>query len=177
MHQSIRRQANWMIVKICTRFNGTCLKNMWSGWYLTGMNMINMRSNNCNPFNDAAPIYKNTPKSTGIGMWLNNGVKNTDTPIVRKIKMCVTRCSRTPKNCGFSPGAAHSDSNFNEFTWLILSTVAATNLHVRRSNEHSVKWNLDWNGKELLTMADRMSCKFVWELPAQTSPSDSRSLF
>lgn len=80
------------------------------------MNIIRIRSNNCKPFNDAAPMYKNTPYSTGIGMWLNNGVKNTEDPIVKNIIMCVARCSRTPKNLGFSPGAAHSDSNFNELT-------------------------------------------------------------
>lgn len=33
----------------------------------------------------------------------------------------------TPRNWGFSPGAAHSDSSFSELTWLMESTVAATN--------------------------------------------------
>lgn len=61
-------------------------------------------------------MYKNTPNSTGIGICFNNGVKNTEHPIIRKINICVTRCSRTPRNCGFSPGAAVSDSNFSELT-------------------------------------------------------------
>jgi hypothetical protein len=39
----------------------------------------------------------------------------------------VTRCSRTPKNFAFSPGAAVSDSSLSAITWFIESTVAATN--------------------------------------------------
>lgn len=60
--------------------------------------MIKIRSNNWRPFNEAAPIYKNTPNNTGIGIWLNNGVRKTEHPIVKKIKIWVTRCSRTPRN-------------------------------------------------------------------------------
>jgi len=92
------------------------------------MNIISMRSKNCKPLSEATPIYRKTPKRTGIGMLPSSGVNSTETPMVRKIKMWVTRCSRTPRNCGFSPGAEHSDSSFSEFTWLMLSTVAATNL-------------------------------------------------
>lgn len=91
------------------------------------MNMMSIRSKNCKPLRDAAPMYRNTPKSTGIGMWLSIGVSITEQPIIRKIKMWVALCSRTPRNCGFSPGAAHSDSSFKEFTWFIERTVAATN--------------------------------------------------
>jgi hypothetical protein len=32
-----------------------------------------------------------------------------------------------PKNCGFSPGAEHSDSLVKDLTWLMDKTVAATN--------------------------------------------------
>lgn len=63
-----------------------------------------------------------------MGICFKIGVKNTDSPIITNIHMWVTLCSRTPKNCGFSPGAAHSDSNFNELTCVIDKTVAATNL-------------------------------------------------
>lgn len=75
---------------------------------------------------------------TGIGMFDNSGVRNTEHPIVKNIKICVTRCSRTPRNRGFSPGAAHSDSNFSEFTWFILKTVAATNLYRMIATETKV---------------------------------------
>ncbi len=50
------------------------------------------------------------------------------------IDIWVTLCSRTPRNCGLSPGAAVSDTIFNELTWVIASTVAATN-HGRPKNE------------------------------------------
>ena len=40
-----------------------------------------------------------------------------------------------PRNRGFSPGAADSDSTVSERTWLIDSTVAATN-HGIPSTEH-----------------------------------------
>jgi hypothetical protein len=45
------------------------------------------------PFNEATPMYKNTPYSTGIGMRLKIGVILTDRPIVKKISMWVTLCS------------------------------------------------------------------------------------
>jgi hypothetical protein len=90
-------------------------------------------------------MYKKTPYRTGIGIWHSKGVSKTEHPIVKKINMCVTRCSLTPKNWGFSPGAAVSDSNFNEFTWLILSTVAATNLE----NIHKLLRAIWSNGKIL----------------------------
>lgn len=61
-------------------------------------------------------MYRNTPYSTGMGMWDSNGVSSTEHPIMRKISMWVTRCSRTPINCGFSPGAAVSDSFLRELT-------------------------------------------------------------
>lgn len=86
-----------------------------------------MRSKNCRPFKDATPIYRNTPKRTGIGICPNIGVKNTDKPIDRNISIWVTLCSLTPKNFGLSPGAALSDSNFKELTWFMDKTVAATN--------------------------------------------------
>lgn len=40
----------------------------------------------------------------------------------------------TPKNWGFSPGAAHSVCSFSALTWLMESTVAATN-HGRPRND------------------------------------------
>ncbi len=46
----------------------------------------------------------------------------------------MTRCSLTPKNFAFSPGAAVSDSSLSAITWFIESTVAATN-HGRPSIE------------------------------------------
>ena len=46
----------------------------------------------------------------------------------------VRRCSLTPKNFGRSPGAADLDSRDKERTWLIESTVAATN-HGNPSSE------------------------------------------
>ena len=39
-----------------------------------------------------------------------SGVKKTDNPIIRKIKTPVIRCSATPQNSGFSPGAVESRS-------------------------------------------------------------------
>ena len=39
-----------------------------------------------------------------------SGVKKTDSPIMRKIKTPVTRCSATPQNSGFSLGAVESRS-------------------------------------------------------------------
>ena len=39
-----------------------------------------------------------------------SGVKKTDSPIMRKINTPVTRCSATPQNSGFSPGAVESRS-------------------------------------------------------------------
>lgn len=89
----------------------------------------------CDPFKDDVPMYKKTPKRMGIGICLRYCVKNTDTPTRTKINMWVTRCSRTPKNCGFSPGAAHSDSIRRELTWVMDSTVAATN-QGRPNREH-----------------------------------------
>ena len=41
---------------------------------------------------------------------LSSGVKNTERPIIRKINTPVTRCSDTPQNSGFSPGAAEAKS-------------------------------------------------------------------
>ena len=39
----------------------------------------------------------------------------------------LTTMSLMPRNCGFSPGAADSDSTVRDLTWLMESTVAATN--------------------------------------------------
>lgn len=55
--------------------------------------MIIMRSKNCSPLREATPMYRNTPNSTGMGMWLSRGVMNTERPMVRKMRMWVTRCS------------------------------------------------------------------------------------
>lgn len=63
-------------------------------------------------------------------------VINTELPIRTNIMRPVKRCSLMPKNLGCSPGAEHSDSNFRLFTWLIDSTVAATN-HGRPMREHT----------------------------------------
>lgn len=101
------------------------------------MNMINIRSKNWEPLSDDVPMYKKTPNSTGIGIRCKIGVNNMDKPTNKKIMICVTRCSRTPKNCGFSPGAEVSDSIFKELTCVIASTVAATN-HGKPNTEHNV---------------------------------------
>jgi hypothetical protein len=71
----------------------TCRRNMWSGWYLTGINIMRRRSKNCSPLSDAAPIYRNTPNRTGMGIWPSTGVSTTDSPIMKKIRMWVMRCS------------------------------------------------------------------------------------
>ena len=42
----------------------------------------------------------------GIGMSAKKGPKKTEIPMVKKMRMCVTLCSRMPRNWGFSPGAA-----------------------------------------------------------------------
>ena len=81
----------------------------------------------CDPFREEVPIYRNTPKRTGIGILWSIGVKSTDSPTNVKMHIWVTRCSRTPRNCGFSPGAELSDSILSELTWVIERTVAATN--------------------------------------------------
>lgn len=52
-----------------------------------GISMIISRSKNWRPLSDAAPMYRNTPYNTGIGMWDRSGVNRTEQPIVRKIRM------------------------------------------------------------------------------------------
>lgn len=54
-------------------------------------------------------------------------VIKTEQPISTKIISPVTLCSLIPRNLGCSPGAEHSDSSLRLFTWVIDSTVAATN--------------------------------------------------
>lgn len=120
--------------------------------HFIGINNNKILSKSCIPPRAAIPIYKKTPYSTGIGMWLNNPVIITDNPINKNVTIPVTRCSLeqdkytdlisqqmfrkrsgtsnfpnlTPMNWATSPGALDSDSTFNEFTWLIDKTVAAT---------------------------------------------------
>lgn len=53
--------------------------------------------------------------------------RKTDEPIIIKTIVPVKRCSITPRNLGFSPGTAVSDSFFKLITWFIDKTVAATN--------------------------------------------------
>ena len=57
----------------------------------------------------------------------------TERPMNKKMRNPVTRCSRQPKKTGLSPGAADSDSFFNDTTWLIDNTVAATNQGIPRN--------------------------------------------
>ena len=45
-----------------------------------------------------------------MGMRLSIDVMKTETPIIRKISTPVIRCSETPQNSGFSPGAAEAKS-------------------------------------------------------------------
>ncbi len=120
------RQKSCTKVKMWTRLIGTFLRHGKSGWYFEGIKIISIRSTNCKPFKLAAPIYKKMPYNTGMGISLSNGTRKTEIPIVMKISNWVTLCSRTPRNFGFSPGAAVSLSRVNELTWLTERTVAAT---------------------------------------------------
>ena len=57
-----------------------------------------------------------------------------------------------PRNCGFSPGAEHSDTLVSDLTWLIESTVAATNLELKKKDlqhqitEEPTSISLSWCG-------------------------------
>jgi len=51
-----------------------------------------------------------------MGIIPKNFVRKTDRPIKRNTTKPVTRCSRTPKNFAFSPGAAVSDSSLSAIT-------------------------------------------------------------
>lgn len=43
--------------------------------------------------NGEVPMYRKTPKRTGIGMNVRIGVINTDRPIINEIMIKVTLCS------------------------------------------------------------------------------------
>lgn len=58
---------------------------------------------------------------------LSTDVMKTEQPMSVKIMRPVKRCSLMPRNLGCSPGAEHSDSSFRLLTWVMESTVAATN--------------------------------------------------
>ena len=67
---------------------------------------------------------------------LRIGANFTESPVSTKTITPVTRCSRTPKNCGLSPGALVSVSILRESMCPRQSTVAAT--HQGRPNiEHT----------------------------------------
>ena len=67
---------------------------------------------------------------------LRIGANFTESPVSTKTITPVTRCSRTPKNCGLSPGALVSVSILRESICPRQSTVAAT--HQGRPNiEHT----------------------------------------
>ena len=63
------------------------------------------RSKNCTPLMEAMPIYKNTPKSTAIGISRNNGAIVTERPIIKATQKPEMRCSFTSMIRGDSPGA------------------------------------------------------------------------
>ena len=78
-----------MVVKRWTLDMGTLLKYVKSGWYFLGMKNKHNRSNICKPFNDATPMNRKSPKSTGMGILDNIGAMKTDNPmrIIITIKM------------------------------------------------------------------------------------------
>ena len=88
--------------------SGTCLRYMVSGWCLAGMRKSMTRSMNCMPRRVLTPMNMRTPYSTGMGMYFRMGASFTDSPVRMNTHTPVTRCSRTPTNCGVSPGAADS---------------------------------------------------------------------
>ena len=49
-------------------------------------------------------MKRKTPYSTGMGSSARHGVISTDTPVRMAMHRLVTRCSRMPRNCAFSPG-------------------------------------------------------------------------
>ena len=67
---------------------------------------------------------------------LSIGASFTERPVNTKTMIPVTRCSLTPRNCGFSPGAVVSVSILSESICPRQSTVAATH-HGRPKMEHA----------------------------------------
>ena len=124
-HKPIK-DVNWIKVNKFTLDNGTLRKYVKSGWYFFGISNKHSRSNICNPFNEATPMNRKSPKSTGIGIIDNIGAMKTDNPMKIKTTMCVTLCSRIPKNLGFSPGAEAEEYIVRDFTWLMAGTVEAS---------------------------------------------------
>lgn len=51
------------------------------------------------------PMYKNTPKSTAIGICLSNGAAKIESPIISDTKNPDKRCSLISAIFGESPGA------------------------------------------------------------------------
>ena len=86
-----------------------------------------IRSKSWSPFRDSTPMYRNTPDMTGIGIIARRGVIRTDKPMNTPVKMAVTLCSRIPISFGVSPGPPEAVSITSDWTWLMDSTVAATN--------------------------------------------------
>ena len=74
-------ESNWMVVKRWTLDMGTLLKYVKSGWYFLGMKNKHNRSNICKPFNEATPMNRKSPKSTGMGILDNIGAMKTDNPM------------------------------------------------------------------------------------------------
>ncbi len=48
-------------------------------------------------------MKRKTPYRTGMGMTARMGVMKVERPMARAISTAVTRCSRMPRNWGFSP--------------------------------------------------------------------------
>lgn len=95
--------------------------------YFTGMtNNANLWiiSNFCT---DVIPRYKKTPYSTGIGIYFNNGVKNTVAPNNIETKRAVSLCSLNPTNLTLAPGASGGVSNLRACKCPILNKTATLN--------------------------------------------------
>jgi hypothetical protein len=62
-------------------------------------------SKNCTPIIEQTPMYKNTPKSTAIGICFKSGAAKIDNPIRSDTKKPDKRCSLMSATFGESPGA------------------------------------------------------------------------
>ena len=127
MMNNMAKQEIWINVNKWTLIVRTCRRNIKSGWCFSGMKINVSLCMNWMPFNDEMPMYKKTPYKTGIGILFNTLDWNTELPMSMNTTRQVSRCSITPRNLGFSPGAADSDSFLRLITWFKDKTVAATN--------------------------------------------------
>ena len=73
------------------------------------------------------PMKRKTPYRTGMGRRANTGVIKTLAPVRMAMAKEVTRCSLTPKNCGFSPGMEVVLSFVSDCMWFMEGIVFAMN--------------------------------------------------